>query len=83
MAFFSRLIDKIFPDSEKDTLAQLAKEASQPPYYVVPTEWILGWMAYQDGRGEHPGQIQFDSLVNDETSKNQLKFRKDFYLLNK
>lgn len=55
MAFFTRLIDKIFPDSEKDILAQLAKEASQPPYYVVPTEWILGWMAYIDGRGEHPG----------------------------
>jgi hypothetical protein len=66
MAFFLDFWDKIFSTSEKDYVVQLAKERTEPPFYVIPMKWLLAWLKYVDGRGCHPGEITYECITPDD-----------------
>jgi hypothetical protein len=69
MSFLRDVWELMFPQNEKDYVAELAGKQTEPPFYVIPIAWLLAWLKYVDNRGPHPGEIRYDYI----TSNNEFK----------
>lgn len=76
------MINQLSPFEEFDYMKKL-DNSEKKCFYFVPRKWILDWVSYTRGKGNHPGKINFNELLDKKGQlKPGLELKKDYNAMN-